>query len=314
MTIRTIMMVVMTLVLVYVVWDTAKYLGLIGNKTASKKAVRDIRKEQSVIKNRARVIKTVVFLTWVDENYGFKVNTYTREDLSTRIKRLNIKVKSLNRHAKVTELLGVFKALSFLGFLATSLIFFTVGGLFTLAPIPFIFTRQLFVWLSDYTLYAEDIEMEQEFGEFYFTLHSKLMSDSPNRLAPFIKDFIDAHNSMYHKRDNAIMYRFAIDFITLLELYQDDTLALKELRKKYTSVTFINFSNIAIQRLQGIDNRDKLLSYAIELQRKTNEKIEVKASKAIFKGTIAIYAIFFLVIKYVIFAIYLKAEVMLSFT
>ena len=97
-----------------------------------------------------------------------------------------------------------------------------------------------------------------------------------------------------------------MDLRNNIELYGDDSIAVSHLRQKYSSVMVVNFCNLATQALRGVDNRDKLLGFKLELQTLQNQYMEERADKMVRQGQRAIFAIYIILAQFVLISWYAK--------
>ena len=79
------------------------------------------------------------------------------------------------------------------------------------------------------------------------------------------------------------------------------------MRDYYKSAMLVNFFNLAIQSLRGVDNSDKLLGFKMELTQKRLEAMTERAKKLVLKGQRAIWAIFIILAQFVVLSWVAKA-------
>ena len=91
------------------------------------------------------------------------------------------------------------------------------------------------------------------------------------------------------------MKKFAEYLLNQLSMYPDD-MAVPRLKDYYKSATIINFCNVATQALQGIDNRDTLLTYKMEVIKTSNDNMERNADRLCEKGQRNVYLLYVILI------------------
>ena len=94
-----------------------------------------------------------------------------------------------------------------------------------------------------------------------------------------------------------------------IEIYGDDSMAVNEMRKTYKSAMLVNFFNLAIQALRGVDNKDKLLAFKMELSQQKLEQMTKKANELVAKGQKAIMLIFVILAQFVVLSWVAKAGI-----
>lgn len=306
-----ILVIIMNAIALYVIAVTTKAHGLWGNNRVANKATKDAKEEKALIRNRKSVLQILHFFSWLADNYGFAVSKYKLEDWQYKINRLDITVPYIKRNLRAQELVGIMKFFNIVGIFMTVLLYIITGGsLIALGGLVFMFSTYTFNIIATAIIRDEDAKLDSEFPELYFALYHRLIKGTDVRLAPTLRDYLLARDSPQDKKDLKVILRFVTDLLRTIDMYQDDSMAIKKLREKYNSVTYVNFSNLAVQALSGVDNADKLLSYRMELQRQNNDKIKQKADKAVAKGQRATWAVLIILFKYIGITIYLKASLM----
>jgi hypothetical protein len=92
-----------------------------------------------------------------------------------------------------------------------------------------------------------------------------------------------------------------------IEIYGDDSIAVHKMRETYKSAMLVNFFNLAIQSLRGVDNKDKLLAFRMELSQKKLDAMTVKANKMVEKGQKAVMLIFLILAQFIVLSWIAKA-------
>lgn len=279
-----------------------------GLSKGTKKARLDLQKQQAEEKKRKQAMKLNHLYTWVSHNLGFTLSPVREADYKYRIERLNIECKGLKRNYKPVEIHGQHKIIQY-----TGVFLFILTYVITSSPVCLLLLVTLFMptyFKSRTTKKIEDLDMqlERDFPDFYNTIYSKLLQGTRSRIAPTVTDYI---MSLDKTKDNsfestAVVRQFALDLRNNIDLYGDDSLAVNKLRDKYNSVMVVNFCNLATQALRGVDNKDKLLGFKLELQAKQAAYMEERADRMVRQGQRAIWAIYLILAQFVLLSWYAK--------
>lgn len=278
-----------------------------GVSKGTKKAKLDIRLSKALSKKRKRTSKLFSYFRLVDKYVGFRLKSSKQKEYDFKLSRLDLFIPILSRNVTSVELSGIFKTIQ-AGSILLSLVLFVLSG----KSFSFVFLILLFA-PAYFDLYAvskirdEDDKIERDFPDLYLVLYSRLLNGTKNRLAPTLQDFLDSLDASSHLDvDTSAIRKFVLDFRNNIELYADDTLALMHLREKYHSVMVVNFCNLAVQSMRGIDNKDKLLSFKIELSSRRKEIMSVRADKLVEKGSRAVMLVFLILLQIVALSWYAK--------
>lgn len=286
-----------------------KQLGYWGSNKTSQKVQKDVKKEQSNFRQKQLVLRIFSKFEWLANNYGF-LDTYELRKLDTYIQRLDMRIPVVHSPLSAKQLKGIFKALNILGLFIVTAGLLITGSVFSLLGLLFIFSNKVFTTIASMIIADRDKNIEDNFPDLYFSLYPYLTKGVEVRLTNGLREFLKARDTPRGKSEMKYLLIFVEDFLRLIDLYNDDIKALKELRNKYTFVTFVNFSNIAAQALDGIDNRDKLLNFRIELQRKNKARIEDNANKKVQWGVRSTYIIMAIMFQFIGIMVYLKFAIM----
>lgn len=283
----------------FIIWVLVKF-NMIGAKRGTKKSSKQRDKETSRQRNRRRAIW---FMKQFESLYNF-IGYSTKEyefELKYRLERCDVKVRSLERPLKVSELIGIFRFIQIL----TVLITITVVSL-TLSPVGLlilvgIFIPKLYSGLLKLKILSEDEELEDNFPDLYLLLYSRLRKGAHTRIEPTIQDYLNSLDDMYGTGVGHIPIRkFCSRFIANVEIYGDESMAIKRMREHYRSPTMINFCNLAIQSLSGVDNSDKLLTFKQELAEDRRVKMDKRAAALVEKGNKVIFIIYVILFQFII--------------
>lgn len=287
------------LLLVFILYMTYVY-DIWGIGKGNNKAKKDTKDDKKKIKKRNRTIYLMQKAEYIGDYIGFPVKSALLEEYDYRIGRMDLRLKTLGRHIKAIELLGIIKAIKFISF-GLGLILFVL----TWSPICFIFfagclVDTLFMAVSTAHINDEDIDIEAEFPNLYVTLCTQLYKGSYTRLSPTLDDYLKSLEFMHGDNSYKAIRRFVLEMRKNIEIYGDDSMAINKLRTKYRSAMVINFCNLAVQSLGGVDNKDKLIAFKIELQQKKIEAMKKRANRLVEKGRRAIWVVYAILAQFVV--------------
>ena len=120
------------------------------------------------------------------------------------------------------------------------------------------------------------------------------------RLGPTLQTYLQTLEAIDTTEETEAIKQFVQDLYYNIEVYGADSKAVAMIREKYHSATVINFCNLAIQSLNGVDNKDKLIAFKIELTQKDLMLMTERANKAVEKGSRAIVSIYFILFQFVV--------------
>ena len=272
-----------------------------GVSKGTQKVKTDVRTEKKLMSKRKKANRNLRFLAKFDDIIGFSMTPVKEEDLNYKISRMGWRVKVLDREIRAKELSGLFKLIqvstSFIG----AFIFIWTGNPIALILVIGALTPTLFnTWVYG-KITSEDELLEREFPDLYLVLYTRLVQGKSARISPVLQDFLASLNALNTGDDaKEILRQFTMDLINNIELYGDDTLAIRRLRDKYRSVMVINFTNLAVQALNGVDNRDKLLTFKNELNHKRVDYMQARADKMVTRGEYAVWAIYIILFQFIL--------------
>ena len=275
-------------------------LNILGTRKGVKKSSRQRDKQKSEVRNRKIAI---FFMRCVSDVYNLIGNSTPEYlfELKYLLDRNDIKVKALDRRIKPEEVVGIFRIIQMIAVLVT---IFVVA--FTLSFSMFMLLG--FILLPKvYTLYlkgqiaAEDEQLEIDFPDLYLLLYSRLKKGAHTQIEPTMNDYVRSLNDMYGVGvGHLAIRRFCSRFSANVEIYGAEIKAIKEIREYYRSPTIVNFCNLAIQALSGVDNREKLLTFKQELAEERRVRMDLKAAALVRKGTRAINIIYVILFEFII--------------
>lgn len=141
----------------------------------------------------------------------------------------------------------------------------------------------------------EDDIIDKNFCKMFLLMHSQLRLGSKGSLITAVNSYIKALDGVHDKEEQKVMKKFAEYLLNQLSMYPDD-MAVPRLKDYYKSATIINFCNVATQALQGIDNRDTLLTYKMEVIKTSNDNMERNADRLCEKGQRNVYLLYVILV------------------
>lgn len=286
--------------IVYILYIT-KINNMWGVSRGSKKAKADVKLEKIKAKNRMRTLKLLTLFANIDKSIGFSLNEYKQKDYKYKIERLRWKIKSVERAIKPSELSGLFKLIQILGVFIAVFGFIATYNILFMLFLLFLFTPAIFHTYATAKIQDEDMKIEEEFPDLFIILYNRLLQGTNARLSPTLKDFLVSIDSVKDRGSSKIAIKnFVLDLRNNIEIYGDDGIAVMKLREKYNSVMIINFCNLAVQALNGVNNSDKLLAFKIELNGKRVEQMKERAAKMVKKGSRAVLVVYVILFEFIL--------------
>lgn len=298
------------LLVIIVIFALVK-LNILGTRKGVKKSNKQRDKEKSEVNKRKRAIFFMKQFSNIYNLIGNSTPEYLFE-LKYLLERNDIQVKALDRRIKPEEVVGIFRFIQMLVVLITLL---TVA--FTLKAVMFVialgvFLPKIYTLLLRGQIAAEDEQLEIDFPDLYLLLYSRLKKGAHTQLDPTMRDYIRSLNDMYGVGVGHLAIRkFCSRFSANTEIYGDEIMAIKHLREHYRSPTVVNFCNLAIQALTGVDNREKLLTFKQELAEERRVRMDLKAAILVKKGTMAINIIYVILFEFIILSWVSKVDLSL---
>lgn len=301
-------LIIYTVLIIFVLFYT-KRNNLWGVKKGTSKTKVDVRKVKDTTKKRNLILKILNYCESVCFNFGFKPNDLKIENFRFKIDRVGIKVSYVDRTIKPTELIGIFKILKFVfSFLGLFLYFITFNPLFLLLLVILAIDK-VFEVVMEAKIMEEDKEIEVDFPDLFLLLYSRLVRGTDTRISPTLDEYVKSIDAIYGESSHNAIRKFVIELRKNIEIYGDDSMAVNEMRKTYKSAMLVNFFNLAIQALRGVDNKDKLLAFKMELSQQKLEQMTKKANELVAKGQKAIMLIFVILAQFVVLSWVAKAGI-----
>lgn len=292
--------IVIIILIITVVWVTKKF-NMWGSSKGSKKAKEEKKSDDKEFKKRKRMAWLMKQCEGFCKTMGGSLSEKQTYDWHFRITRRRLTVPVLGREFKPEEFVGILRIITFF-LVAVGITTYVVSqGIFCLIIAGVgIVIPMLVRFLLDSAIAKDDEELEKDFPDLYLLLYSRLGRGANARLGPTLTDYYNTLDSMYAQNEHVVMRHFLQDFRNAIDLYSDEMQAIPIIREKYKSATIVNFCNLAMQSLRGVDNKDKLLAFKMELSNRRKQQMEESAQKLVEKGNKAIMIIFVILFQFII--------------
>lgn len=279
---------------------TMRINNMWGVSKGTKKAKLDVKESKDLHKKRLTYLKILQCCEWVCINVGSIPDENIINDTNYRINRLRLKIDVLDRNIKAKELLGLLKGIQLIGVFFSILTLLLTKNIMSLGGLLLYLAPSTFNVFADTKINDEDIELEKDFPDLFLLLHVRLLKGSRTRLSPTLDDYIKSLDAMYQGKSHLVIRNFVVDLRNNIEIYGDDSIAVYKLRDMYRSSMVVNFCNLATQSLKGVDNKDKLLAFKIELTQQKQEDMKERAKKLVNKGRKSIIVIYIILGEFVV--------------
>ena len=292
-------LIVYALLLILLIYALFK-LRVIGQARGVKKSSRQKNKEKSDV-NRRRI--AIFLMKQFNSIYAFigHASPEYLYDLKYLLERNDVKIKALDRQIKPEEVVGIFRFIQLLIVAVTILIVSLTRNFTMFVLLLGVFVPKAYTLLLKGIIASEDEQLENDFPDLYLLLYSRLKKGSHTQIEPTMKDYIRSLNDMYGIGvGHTAIRRFCSRFSANVEIYGDEVMAVKKVREYYRSPTIVNFCNLAIQALTGVDNREKLLTFKQELAEERRVKMDIKADKLVKKGTRTVNIIYVILFEFIV--------------
>ena len=286
--------------LIILVLFITKQYNIWGTKRGTTKTKVEVKKDKDNIKRRNSILVVLKFAESVCLHFGFVPNTAKVESFKFYIDRNKISVKYVDRNISPYELLGLFKIIKIVGcFLAVFLTVITgFAGFLLLFAVLFI--DSIFKFVVEGLIADEDREIEDDFPDLYMLLYSRLARGTAVRISPTLDEYIKSIDAVDGEQSHKAIRNFVTTLRRYIEIYGDDSMAVHQMRNIYKSAMVVNFFNLAVQSLRGVDNREKLLAFKMELSQKRLQAMTAKAEAMVARGQRAIMLIYVILAQFVI--------------
>ena len=294
-------------VLVIFVLFVTKQNNMWGTRKGTSKTKIEVKKDKEIAKKRNISLWILNKADYICNNFGFQPSLSKIEKYKFNINRGRLVAPYTDRNFSPTELLGIFKFIKFIScFFAIFLTVLTGSRVFLIFFVG-LFVNAIFEYVMEFKIMDEDKEIEKDFPDLYLLLDSRLVRGTQTRLAPTLDDYIKSIDAVYGEESHKAMRNFVMDLRKNIEIYGDDSMAVHKMRDTYRSAMLVNFFNLAIQSLRGVDNKDKLLAFKMELSQKKLDAMTEAANALVAKGQKAVMLIFIILAQFVVLSWVAKA-------
>lgn len=273
--------------------------NMLGMGRGTKKAKVDVSKEKKLQKKKEQSIRFNRQMTKISKNFGRGLSPYESERYQRYIIRLKLKNKLLQRNMKPEELHGLLRCIQLVGLSLMLLVFALTLSPFALVFGIFIFSTKLFKFYAEMKISEEDADLQRDFPEFFLVLYNRLIQGPQARLEPTLNGYLVTLDAM-PGTENVAIRRFITDIKGFIDLHGNDLYAIREIRKQYTSDMIVNFCNLAVQALNGVDNKDKLFAFKMELNARRLEAMTKRADQLVARGSRRVNLIYLILAQFVI--------------
>lgn len=298
--------------LVFWVLYVTRVNNMWGVQKGTKKAREDAKQEKNFVILRDRESKRLGWYLWFGTNFGATVSEYKKKQYEYLISRVDVKTKYLNRQLEPLELIGRMRLATVITVFLAAVGFSLTWSLFFLIGIIGFFYPLFFTVSANAKIAKEDRELEEEFPDFFLILYNRLLQGTKARLMPTIRDYLTSLDAMKNQEETSVIRQFVVDLRNNIEVFGDDSKAVMALRDKYRSVMVINFCNLAVQALRGVDNSDKLQSFKMELNQRRLSTLKKRSDYAVMKGGIAVRFVYVILAQFIILSFAAKLSVSLG--
>lgn len=299
-------LIVYTVLVIFVLFVT-KQNNMWGTRKGTKKTKVEVQKDKETAFKRNIILTILSKCDFVAKNFGFQPSPTKVEQYRFMITRGRMMVPFADRAYTPTEIIGFFKIIKFLCCFGAFFFSILLGNRLFLMLLCGMGVNKIFEYTMEFKIQEEDNEIEEDFPDLYMLLYSRLMRGTKSRLAPTLDDYIRSIDAVYGEESHKAMRNFVLDLRRNIEIYGDDSMAVHKMRDIYRSAMLVNFFNLAIQSLRGVDNRDKLLAFKMELSQQKLDAMTAAANALVAKGQKAVMLIFLILAQFVILSWVAKA-------
>lgn len=293
--------------LVILILFVTKQYNFWGVKKGTTKTKVDVRKAQEEATYRNIFLWFLNKFEFISKNFGFQPSIAVIEKYQYNIFRGRLNIPYVDRNITPVELIGIFKFVKFVCcFLAVFLYILTYNPIFFVF-FAGLFVDKLFSIVIEAKIVEQDTEIEEDFPDLFMLLYSRLVRGTAMRLAPTLDEYLNSIDTIYGEKSHQAMRDFVLDLRKNIEIYGDDSMAIHKMREIYKSAMLINFFNLAVQSLRGVDNKDKLLAFKMELSQKKLDKMTERANILVAKGQKAVMLIFIILGQFIVLSWVAKA-------
>ena len=262
-------------------------------------AKKETNKVKQYAKNEKTLTKLLSFCTKVDSFFLFPLSLSKKDQFDYFMRRFDFTIPYVLRPPTASEFSGFFKIIG--------LVLSSIGVLlcvYTLNPLSLIFVGSFFfvdvaLFAMNMSIMSSDKALEEDFPDLYLFLCPSLLKGSDCHLSGVLSEF-----SASFDEAGLVAHKDIVGLVTcmnkLIDIYGSELEAIRHLRDYYRTPTVVNFVNLAIQALNGVDNTQKLLAYKQELCQRNLAQMEAKGAALVEKGSKVIWLIFIILGQFVV--------------
>lgn len=278
-----------------------KSFGIIGAGAGSKLAEQEKQSYAAAVKKSQNMNK------WLEaaESFAYKIGFEpTENDIFAWdfiLQRCTEPIEAINRRIKPVELIGLIKAAQFLVIFISAYVWIrTFSPIGIAVAVVGALLPSAVKAAFNMMITAEDKELELDFPDLYLLLYCNLTQGVNTRIAPALADYLRSADALYSPEEHKAIRKFVRALQNNIAIYADESEALVNMRRMYKSATIINFCNIACQSLRGVDTKDKLFNFKIELQTKQTAAMEAEAKRRVETGRRVIIMVYVILAEFVL--------------
>lgn len=280
--------------------------GVFGGDRAARKAVADKKRMESQQKNRNFGYWLLGQFEAFANNVGGGISSTMQYKYDFYIVRLDMKAPFVDRPWKPIEIVGLHRMIALLGVVLTGI------GISSLSFNPLWFAILLcfvsrireMIWES--RVLAEDTELEEDFPDLFLILNPKLKMGANARIATTLDEYNVTLDRLYTQGEHMAIRKFVRLLRNLIETYSTEVDAIAKVRTYYKAASVVNFCNVAIQAMNGVDNKEKLIAFEQELTNKKLALMRKRAEKLVEKAQKATYLMYVILAEFVIITLYTR--------
>lgn len=285
-------------VLIYIL----KINYVIGSNTGTKKAVLDNKQKLKLDAKSLKTQKRLAYFNDFSQRVGGALKNEQRYDWEYRMNRLRITIASTGHEVTVNEFIGILRYIQ-IAFYTLALLFvflgvWAAGAIFFLLGFNVI---NIVAGFIDFMLKSSEIDVEKDFPDFYMFIYTRLMKGANANLTVAVQDYYRNLQQIYpRKGDHTAIKRFVEDFLNILAINSTEVEAVTVLRERYKSAIIASFCNLAAQALRGVDNREKLISFQMDLLGRQKDEMERVAKTRAEWASYTIYSIYIILFEFIV--------------
>lgn len=271
--------------------------NIIGNKKGVDNTKKLTKKANKKAFKRSLMLSLLGFCSTLGQAIGGELSALEESELRYRIDRLNLQPKWTGRNYKPIEYAGIFRVINLVAIALgciTMFVFRNPAGMFFFILLTLKTVR---LYILDSKIQKEDVELEQQFPDFYLLICSRLLRGAYIQLSPTLKEYTE---SVSEDELGTPLLKFIARIQSSIDVYADDKIAIVKMRDIYRSAIIINFINLTVQALSGVDNAEKLNAFKNELMTRKLKQMEQKAVKAKEKIQREILLVYVIVFEFVL--------------